>query len=881
VETKNGGERRTCRRKKLVGVMQNTGVVLLICLFMFSLLYSNKKTYAMEVVGSATLNSGENYARSMVTDGTYAYVGTDTNPAKVVKIKLSDLSRVGSVTLNSGEDNAYSMVTDGTYAYVGTWTNPAKVVKVRLSDLSRVGSVTLNSGENYALSMVTDGTYAYVGTWTNPAKVVKIKLSDLSRVGSVTLNSGEDDAYSMVTDGTYAYVGTGTSPAKVVKVFLGNPAEPPSAPTSLTVTAVSHNLVALQWNANTETDLQGYKIYRNSILITTVDKDATTYSDTAVVPGTTYTYQISAYNTSNLESAKSSPVTVTTLPATPTNLTGQVIGRQVTITWQGSGYPQYIIEQSTDGVNFTQVSQVAQTSYTETAPLWNTTYYYRVAQKAQDGTVSDFTEAIQVTTDPVPVPTGLSSNVSGRTVSLTWNAVTGINRYVVERSVDNQNWQTMGNPTSPSYTDTNTVFATRYYYRVRSDGGNDQLSEPSDVVQVRTDDVTAPSNLTATQSGDAVELAWSPAQDVNTYIIERSTDANTWSTLAEVQNINQYTDTNVQKNTDYYYRVRSNGITQVSEPSNVAHVRVIGIPDAVTGLTAEMSGKKITLTWTPQDYVQYLIARSTDGQQWQQVAEVNVPTFEDTATHYDTTYYYHVSAKNEAGTSEPAEVSATTPPVPVPTNVTATVRDNEIQIEWSGVTGVTGYRVERSLNGTTWQQATVTEQTSWKDTGLQWATTYYYRVRALDGNKESQPSATVTATTAEPPVPVTPRLSTAVDNTQISVSWNYQSIVAGYKLYVNGELVAELSGQATNFVYDGERGKTYTITLEAYNEFGTAQASRTVTVGRLQTPGASKMATDVLGTSVAIVGSMGSLVALGLALKGSGIVATILKLLLR
>jgi hypothetical protein len=124
-------------------------------------------------------------------------------------------------------------------------------------------------------------------------------------------------------------------------------------------------------------------------------------------------------------------------------------------------------------------------------------------------------------------------------------------------------------------------------------------------------------------------------------------------------------------------------------------------------------------------------------------------------------------------------------------------------------------------------------------------------------------------------------LSTAVDNTQISVSWNYQSIVAGYKLYVNGELVAELSGQATNFVYDGERGKTYTITLEAYNEFGTAQASRTVTVGRLQTPGASKMATDVLGTSVAIVGSMGSLVALGLALKGSGIVATILKLLLR
>lgn len=655
----------------------------------------------------------------------------------------------------------------------------------------------------------------------------------------------------------------------------------PSSPSGVSANAESSTSVNISWQGNTEADLAGYKIYRNNTEIANVDKTVTRYNDITVAPGITYTYEITAYNTSNLESARSSPITVTTPPATPTGVTGQATGRNITLTWQGPGNPQYIIERSNDGISFTQVAEVSQTSFTETAPLWGTTYYYRVAQKAQDGTVSGFTEPIQVTTDPVPVPTGLSASVTARTVTLTWNAVSGITRYIVERSLHNEEWQTLDTTTSTTYTDQDTVFATRYYYRVLSDGGNGQLSEPSQVVQVTTDNVTAPSNLTATQSGDAVELSWSPAQDVNIYIIERSNDGNTWATLAEVQNTNQYIDTNVQKNTEYYYRVRSNGITQVSDPSNVTHVRVIGIPDPVTGLTANVSGKKITLTWTPQPYVQYVVARSADGQQWQQVAELNVPTFEDTNTHYDTTYYYRVSAKNEAGTSEPAEVSATTAPVPVPTNVTAAARDNEIQIQWSGVTGITGYRVERSLNGTAWEQATVTEQTSWKDTGLQWATTYYYRVRAVDGDKESQPSAAVTATTAEPPVPVAPRLSTAVDNTEISVSWNYQSVVNGYKVYVNGEFIAELSGQATSFVYEGERGKTYTITLEAFNEFGTAQASRTVTVGRLETPGATNMATDILGNSLAVAGSMGSLVALGLALKGNGIVATILKLLLR
>ena len=53
----------------------------------------------------------------------------------------------------------------------------------------------------------------------------------------------------------------------------------------------------LTWAANTETDLSGYVITRNGAVLSRIGK-VTTYTDTAVVPGTTYTYTIAATDNS-------------------------------------------------------------------------------------------------------------------------------------------------------------------------------------------------------------------------------------------------------------------------------------------------------------------------------------------------------------------------------------------------------------------------------------------------------------------------------------------------------------------------------------------------------------------------------------------------------
>ena len=170
-------------------------------------------------------------------------------------------------------------------------------------------------------------------------------------------------------------------------------------------------------------------------MIAEVDKTSTTYTDDTSLPGTTYIYSISAYNTDDQESERSAPVTVTTPPATPTGLSGNAVERTVTLTWEGPGNPCYIVQRSSNGTDYTQVAEVTEESFTETNDLWGTTYYYRVAQKGQDGNISAYSEAVQVTTEPVPAPTGLIAAMEGMNINLSWQAVEGIDTYIVKRAL--------------------------------------------------------------------------------------------------------------------------------------------------------------------------------------------------------------------------------------------------------------------------------------------------------------------------------------------------------------------------------------------------------------------------------------------------------------
>ncbi|RMG41479.1 MAG: hypothetical protein D6732_02280 [Methanobacteriota archaeon] len=89
---------------------------------------------------------------------------------------------------------------------------------------------------------------------------------------------------------------------------------PPAKVTGLTATTASSSQIDLGWDGNTENDLAYYKIYRDGIFIDT--SSTTSYSDIGLDANTTYTYQVSAVDTSGNEGDLSDPVSATTMEET-------------------------------------------------------------------------------------------------------------------------------------------------------------------------------------------------------------------------------------------------------------------------------------------------------------------------------------------------------------------------------------------------------------------------------------------------------------------------------------------------------------------------------------------------------------------------------------
>lgn len=122
----------------------------------------------------------------------------------------------------------------------------------------------------------------------------------------------------------------------------------PQTPTGLAA-AAGDKQVSLKWNANSEDDLAGYKIYRstdnqNYELIQTVGL-VTSWTNTNLTNGTTYYYKITAYDTENNESEKSAAVSATPVISVanllggvnflPKNPENHSIGGNVTIKGEG------------------------------------------------------------------------------------------------------------------------------------------------------------------------------------------------------------------------------------------------------------------------------------------------------------------------------------------------------------------------------------------------------------------------------------------------------------------------------------------------------------------------------------------------------------------
>jgi hypothetical protein len=179
-----------------------------------------------------------------------------------------------------------------------------------------------------------------------------------------------------------------------------------------------------------------------------------------------------------------------------------------------------------------------------------------------------------------------------------------------------------------------------------------------------------------------------------------------------------------------------------------------GAPSTVTARST--SATAIQLQWAPVDgAARYDVERSTDTVTWGVVASTGSEEtrYTDAALASGTTYYYRVAAVAGQDVSRSDVVSATTTVITptAPVLLSAAGSATSVDLAWSDVEGELSYQVQRSSDGiNAWTDIGTTGQdvTSYTDTGLAAATTYYYRVVAVASNGGvSAPSGVLPATT--------------------------------------------------------------------------------------------------------------------------------------
>ncbi|WP_433828227.1 pectinesterase family protein [Actinoplanes sp. CA-015351] len=207
---------------------------------------------------------------------------------------------------------------------------------------------------------------------------------------------------------------------------------PPVTPEGFSATAADTRVVLI-WSANTESDLAGYRVYRDGTLLKTVT--GATYTDTAVTNGTTYQYAVTAIDKAGNES----PVTGTiaavpadvTAPAAPAGLVAAGSATGITLDWADSteadlaGYLVYRASESDGQYTRLTPAAIAGSAYGDLAAPADTVSYYRVTTVDRAGNESPvsgtaFAAPLDVTAPAAPAAlTGVGTDTDTG-VTLDW-----------------------------------------------------------------------------------------------------------------------------------------------------------------------------------------------------------------------------------------------------------------------------------------------------------------------------------------------------------------------------------------------------------------------------------------------------------------------------
>ena len=400
----------------------------------------NLVTVKVGTNGKVALRNGSGGTVQLIADVAGYYLdGAPSVPGAFVSVAPQRL-----LDTRSGVGAAGPVVRSGTVhlQVTGRGGVPATGVSAVVMNVT----VTAPSGSGY-ITAYPDGTPLPTASNLNFVKgqtVPNLVTVKVGTNGKVALRNGSGGTVQLIADVAGYYL----DPVAVDTT-------PPSPVTTVTLTGTTSSTVALSWTNPADADLQGVMVRRATgataptsptagTLVADVPKGTTTLTDTALSPGTQYSYAFFAhdavpnYATAATKTATTTAVADTTPPGpvTTVTLTGTT-SSSVSLSWTNPADAdlQGVMVRRATGATAptsptagTLVADVPKgtTTLTDTALSPGTQYSYAffahdaVPNYATAATKTATTTAVADTTPPGPVTTVTLTGTTSSSVSLSW-----------------------------------------------------------------------------------------------------------------------------------------------------------------------------------------------------------------------------------------------------------------------------------------------------------------------------------------------------------------------------------------------------------------------------------------------------------------------------
>jgi len=417
------------------------------------------------------------------------------------------LSLSTTVSLSSGTSYSFYVTAsdgiDDSYASnsISVLTKPAVPASLSSSSITSIGCVL-----NWSTSFGATGYYVYQnGVKINPTITVSGSTASATISG---LSTASTYNYYVV-----AYNLTGTSSSSSV-VSVNTLALPP---TNISVSNVTSTGFTISWTESSGT-ITGYKIYQTIPYSVVRSTSSTSITISGLSPLTTYSFYITAYNSTS-ESVGSSAFTVTTIIDPPTNIiASNITSSGCKLSWttaSGSvtGYKVYqtspygILKGSTTGTSLTISDLQPCITY-----AFCVTSYSSTSESTKSAVVSVLTSSVIPT-----IPTNLScTKKTAVSCNLSWTCTDACAKgYKIY-----QNGVFLKSVTVNSASITSLSKATSYTFSVSAYSSAGESSTCSSL-SITTPNVSSPTNLAASNvTSTDCNLTWTaPSGSVDGYYI--------------------------------------------------------------------------------------------------------------------------------------------------------------------------------------------------------------------------------------------------------------------------------------------------------------------------------------------------------------------------